>query len=439
MRLSFRAVLFLLFCSVVSATQFYTERGELCISECATNGRSYYWCWTGTRVWNWGYCSPVPNTDRLGTFCSGPCDYSLFSSSKRCRNIYGQRPEYCGTHQDNFQIISSYYKHYCRDACESRNTFRSYYTCTTDLGWDYCSPQEGKDLYNRRCDEGTYCELHRDSTYRCLVDGRLEYCSIKRESKEIASNGYYCTSECLFDATAGRFQCSTADGSSGFCSPDIDIDSHGRVCDNSQCVKTGDNYQCKYDSSANLYDDCGIFSFDNEPVCPAKKRRRKRVPSNQPSCEMVHSVRNNDSNLEIRWTMEVAHTYANSVSCSERKAATSLIEQLKHIDGRARTLATPRPNGGPVRIDLQGTFSRNGRHYRNIQVQQNRRGGRGVNRPTTIATALVQSDPQGNVDIPIHYVRDALLRSLRDCDTVESCTNNYGRTCRLEIQPRSGK
>ena len=234
----------------------------------------------------------------------------------------------------------------------------------------------------------------------------------------------------------GRFKCSTADGNSGFCSPDIDVDSHGRVCDNSQCVKRDGNYQCKYESSPDLYDDCGTFSLNNEPVCPAK-RRRKRVPANQPSYEMVHSVPNTGNNLETRWTMEAANTYANRVSSKERKAASSLIEQLERIDGRARTLKNPR--GSPVRIDLQGTFSRNGHLYRNVQVQQNRQGGSGVNRPTTIATALVECNPQGNVDIPIHYVRDALLRSLRDCDTVNSCTNNYGRTCRLEVQPRSGK
>lgn len=245
--------------------------------------------------------------------CSGQCDYGLFSSSKSC-NRYGHGSEYCGTQRDNFQIISSYYKHYCRDACESRNTFTTYYTCTTDLGWDYCSPEEGKDLYNRRCDEGTYCELHHDSTYRCQVNGRLQYCSIKRESKEITSDGYYCTSECLFDTSAGRFKCSTATGNSGFCSPDIDIDSHGRVCDNSQCAKRDNNYQCEYDSSTHSYDDCGMFSFNSdEPQCPVRK---KRVPNPQ-SCEMDRNVRSSAHNLETRWTMEGSNSFARSVTCKE--------------------------------------------------------------------------------------------------------------------------
>lgn len=425
---SLTAVLLLLICSEVSATRFYTYRDELCISECAMNGHNYYWCWTGTHFWNWGYCSPTPNTDRFGISCQGACDYGIFSSSKTCYR-YGRGTEYCGTQQNNFQIISAYYKHYCIDACESINTLTSYYTCTTDLGWDYCSPEEGKDLYNRRCDEGTYCDIHGDSRYRCPVNGRMQYCSIKRESKEITSNGYYCTSECLFDSSAVRFQCSTADGNTGFCSPDIDIDSHGRVCDNSQCVKSGRNYQCKYDESANLYDDCGIFSFDSEPQCPARK---KRVPNPQ-TCEIARNVQNRAHNLETRWTMVSTNTFARSVSCDERRSAQMLIAQLEQIDGGARTLLNPR--GSPIRIDLQGTFTEGEQHYmyRNIQVQLNRPRGTGTNRHTTIATAIVQTNSQGNVDMPIRYVRDALLRSLRDCATVESCTN-YGRNCRLETQ-----
>lgn len=87
-----------------------------------------------------------------------------------------------------------------------------------------------------------------------------------------------------------------------------------------------------------------------------------------------------------------------------------------------------------MRIDLQQTFpGGNQQRFVNIQVQLNRQRGSGTNFYTTIATAIVQSDSQGNVLMPIRYVRDALLRSLRDCATVESCTN-YGRNCRLEAR-----
>ena len=30
--------------------------------------------------------------------------------------------------------------------------------CTTTRGWDYCSPEVGKDHHSDRCNNGTYCD-----------------------------------------------------------------------------------------------------------------------------------------------------------------------------------------------------------------------------------------------------------------------------------------
>lgn len=146
----------------------------------------------------------------------------------------------CGTHGNNFEIISSYDKHYCIDACERRGA--SYYWCNTVLGWDYCSPEEGNNLYNSSCYVGTYCDLH-NSRYRCPVNGRRQYCSIKGESREITTNGYYCSSECQFDNYRGYFWCYTYDKNCDYSSPDTDIDTRCRVCVNSQCAQRGNSYQ----------------------------------------------------------------------------------------------------------------------------------------------------------------------------------------------------
>lgn len=108
---------------------------------------------------------------------------------------------------------------------------------------------------------------------------------------------------------------------------------------------------------------------------------------------------------------------------NNRQAARSAIAQLNGIDGSRDTLVSV----GGVRIDRQGRCSRNGRQYVNIQVQVNRLRG-DASDSTTIATALVETDERGNLQLPIRYVRDALIRSLQD---------KQPRQCRLQREYHS--
>jgi hypothetical protein len=64
-----------------------------------------------------------------------------------------------------------------------------------------------------------------------------------------------------------------------------------------------------------------------------------------------------------------------------------------------------------VRIDLQDTryFERNGRRWRNLQIQQNVRRVPGF--PTTVATVLIQCDKT----FPVRYIRNAFVRSMTNC------------------------
>ncbi|KAI9554340.1 hypothetical protein GHT06_019612 [Daphnia sinensis] len=65
-----------------------------------------------------------------------------------------------------------------------------------------------------------------------------------------------------------------------------------------------------------------------------------------------------------------------------------------------------------VRIDLQdpsGGFERNGKRWRNLQLQLN--GPRRKDYPSTVATVLVQCDRT----FPVRFIRRAFVLSMRKC------------------------
>ena len=65
-----------------------------------------------------------------------------------------------------------------------------------------------------------------------------------------------------------------------------------------------------------------------------------------------------------------------------------------------------------VRVDLQGMINQDGIRYANIQIQINTQ--RIPGRSTTIAAVLMQA----NQDIPVRYIRRALLFSLQQHGTI---------------------
>ena len=468
-------VLFLSLCSNISAYRFYTQKNELCVSECANYGTSYYWCWTGKYIWSWNYCSPRENVGNSGASCrsNSPCENRGYSY-KWCYLNSGSW-NYCGTQRNNFEILSSTYQYYCTDSCDQRGY--SYYWCHTEKGWDYCSPEEGKDFHGNRCDAGTFCDLH-GSDYKCLVNGQPQYCSIKAESKEITSGRYYCSSECKYYSNGDYFWCRKFNTGWDYCSPAKDLDSHGRSCVNSCAKRISSYYWCYYDSNNN-WDRCGVESPDStNPQCPAHNPRRltarqipglvpslpslvppsvPKVPGRIPSfprgpvipivpgaiipsagrkkrvpdedlCKLVRSVVNGAHNLETRWYMRNTTTIIAPENCNQRRSALGLIAQLGRIRNGAQAGTMVQDNN--VRIDLQGFFNQAGRRYANIQIQLNRprRNRPGYVDSTTIATACVETNGQNGVNIPVRYIRDALIRSLLDC---------FPKQCFLETQPRS--
>lgn len=412
------SVFLLLFCGAF-AVRFYTRHDELCVSECVKNGQRYYWCWTGNLAWNWNYCSPRKNVDRYGTSCRSnhPCERHG-SSYNWCYIDSNRNWEYCGTQKDNFRVVSRS-GYYCIDNC-AKSGGTSYYWCHIDGGWEYCSPEVGKDYYGRRCDAGSYCSKSQGTSYYwCYVNGGRTwgYCSIEGESKYKTSYGYYCSTEIQY--TGDYFWCRKFNGGWDYTSQVEETDSHGRVCTNS-CAKDGTSYYwCYYDNSRN-WDYCGHQSLDSKDntQCASSPSITKRVPpTNQ--CQRVRNVLDSGNNLEVVWYMEnspgISRTVGTSAStytytCANTASASEAIARLQGIGQGASTLVSL----DGVRIDRQGTITRNGRRYANLQIQVNRQR-RNANDRTTIATALIETDEQNNLLFTVRYIRDALLRSLRDC------------------------
>lgn len=422
-------LLITLFLCESSAVRFYTRNNALCQTECAQKGYSYYWCWTGSYLWSWDYCSPQENVDRFGTACRSDhrCE-RRDSSYNWCYLDSANKWEWCGTQRNNFEIVSST-GYFCIDECAKRGY--SYFWCNTDRSWGYCSPEEGKDYYNRRCDVGSYCDKSKGTSYYwCYVNGGSTwgYCSIKGESKDITTDGYYCATECQYYTSGGYFWCRKFNGGWNYCSPTNQIDSHGRVCD-SQCSRAQGTsyYWCYYNSDSNQWDRCGVESLNNDyPRCSSSTG--KRAPRQAPQqCERVRNVVDRGNNRITRWYMESngrisrdSRPRRNTYTCTNRRAANSAIAQFNGVD-RTNQGGTLVSRDG-VRIDLQGRTTSGTRRFANIQIQVNRQRSN-ANDLTTIATALIETDQAGNLLFPIRYIRDALIRSLEDC---------RGRQCRLQ-------
>lgn len=163
---------------------------------------------------------------------------------------------------------------------------------------------------------------------------------------------------------------------------------------------------CKFNNTTyDEYDYCGIESLDTAAHCASGLSAAITTLDDQ--CEIIRNVIDHGNNLETTWTMENNSHILNytSTNCPDRRAGIAAIAQLEDIDRQPGTIVTL----GNVRIDLQGFVNRNNHRFANIQVQINR-PRKNAQDSTTVAVALVEL-----ANIPIRYVRDALIRSLTDC------------------------
>jgi len=144
-----------------------TRYGAWCATECAQNGKDYWWCYTAYDSEGsptaWEYCSP-PSQVKVsqatyttqGQICNGDCDthgeeYWWCEKSRRWGGKAADKTwGYCSpkatvqnTGSQNSLVeddARTIYNKPCKDACESRG--EQYFWCNTlDNSWDYCSPK----------------------------------------------------------------------------------------------------------------------------------------------------------------------------------------------------------------------------------------------------------------------------------------------------------
>ena len=141
------------------------------------------------------------------------------------------------------------------------------------------------------------------------------------------------------------------------------------------------------------------------------------LPALTSAAEQCRKVEDKGNNEETQWIMEDTSGNTRDFSVTNYNDAVRAIAQVTDaaIDSVTKsgdTVATY----GTMRVDVQGRFTSGSRRFVNLQVQINRNRANANDR-TTVATALIQTNPNGSLSgfMSIRYVRDALLRSLGDC------------------------
>ena len=397
----------LLFCSFAGAfsLRFYTRYNRLCVTECAEKGSDFYSCYYGSQ---WDYCSTLKNVDYLGRACRDdhPCG-KYGSSYSWCYVDSDNNWGYCGTQRENFKVVASN-GYYCIDDCRYYSS-GEYYWCNTENDWQYCSPKEGQDYQGKQCRPNHFCDKHGESYYWCYVDNNNNwgYCGIDGESKHLTYKAYYCSTECEKDGT-DYFWCRSFDRW-GYCSPTENSDSHGRACRaDHDCAKHDYNYNWCFRNENGDWDYCGHLSdcsYLPDPLKTSSERLKRQL-------ELVCDVNNQAHRIHTDWLFERNANIIQDVNGNVRSDAVRAVSHwnLGEIAGNAQ--AGTLINMNTVRVDLQGMINRDGIRYANIQIQINTR--RTPGRSTTIAAVLVQA----NQDMPVRYIRRALLYSLQQHGTI---------------------
>ncbi|TSN95699.1 hypothetical protein Baya_9813 [Bagarius yarrelli] len=83
----------------------------------------------------------------------------------------------CG--QEDFTQLNQYTARYlvlCSDACRLHNN--KYFWCSTDKGWDYCSPSHDVTYRNELCRSDHWCHTHGYSYSWCWTESSWDYCGL---------------------------------------------------------------------------------------------------------------------------------------------------------------------------------------------------------------------------------------------------------------------
>ncbi len=459
-------ILVLLTFQFSSAKRFFTSTNKLCVTKCLKSDENYYYCYTGQDSWD--YCSSHANVDIYNRKCQNPCDTygEEFYSCKIELEDYTAW-EFCGTHRENFQIVASS-GYFCIDECAEG--WEGYFWCNTEKGWDYCSPDERSDHYNRSCVWDSFCGKHEGAKYYwCHVNrtnNEWGYCSIHSESKHLTHRGHYCSTECLYNSLSDYFQCRIFDGSLEYCSPLKQTDSRGHMCTFTRCSKPeGNNYYwCYYKNGK--WDYCGLLSLDGGCSDYSPDIRLDGTQIKDYGTSEMQNIESYNDFIMIPWTNPLSlvsprrdciktvlyegtnevsklvlvnskkirpkRTYhqgnnknisSESVVLDElhSKIAKSLILQLKgfKLSKYAHTVARE----GNMVIKVKGLY-RKRRRFLNIKLEFRRPKNRHI--LDVVAESSVQVHRKGHALFPLRYIHQCLIASLMDIEGRQCCITHRG-------------
>ncbi|OCT56082.1 uncharacterized protein XB5852327.L [Xenopus laevis] len=304
----------------------------------------------------------------------------------------------------SMEVYTTSYGGTCIGTCGRENS--DYYWCKQKGGdtgwWDYCSPEKGYDAYYRPCLSA--CQKVTGSKYeQCFTDNGWSKCGhvVEEFERYYTSSNILCASECM--SNEDYYKCTDVNGDEEKCSLLNDLTAKGEPCRTDHpCDSHGNSYTWCYTDTSDNWDYCGKVISDCEP------KRHKRANGDDVVCR----VKDTGNKRELVLTaVEVPARDFRKPSVAQFTEASHLINTVNakfSFPSTARTVA----NSKNIRMDMQGTFKRDGVRYMNVQLQLNEpRQGSSTRHSTTIAQILFPQD----LDVAVfsRYIRRALQTSLR--------------------------
>ncbi|XP_041429366.1 uncharacterized protein LOC121397177 [Xenopus laevis] len=291
----------------------------------------------------------------------------------------------------------------CIGTCGRENS--DYYWCKqkgVNGWWDYCSPEEGYDVYYRPCLSA--CQVLKDSIYeQCFTDNGWSKCGHVVEEFELyyTPSHFLCETECILHES--YYRCTDILGHEEKCSPSNDLTTKGEPCRiDHPCGSHGYSYTWCYTDTSDNWDNCGKVISDCE------RKRYKREDGDEEVCRITDSGNNRQLVLTAIIVPENNFRQPSRAQFTEASHLINTVNANFCFPNTARTVAYSEN----IRMDMQGTFERDGVRYMNVQLQLNEpRQGSSSRHSTTIAQILFPHD--FNIAVFFRYIRRALQTSLR--------------------------
>ncbi|XP_002937442.3 uncharacterized protein LOC100486425 [Xenopus tropicalis] len=293
----------------------------------------------------------------------------------------------------------------CTTACEQYK--KGYYWCEHTGGnsgwWDYCSPEEGYDSYNRPCLSG--CQKIMGSKYeQCFTSEGWSKCGhvVEEFDRLYTPDLSLCVTDCMLDGK--YYKCRDIYGNNEKCSPLKDVTAKGELCRKDHpCDPHGKVYTWCYTNYNGDWDYCGkVFS-----ACKYH-HRRKRADGDEEICRITDLGNKRELVLTAVPVPNNSFRQPTQAQFTEASNLISRVDANFCFPDRIHTMASSEN----IRLDMQGSFERDGVRYLNVQLQLNQpRGGTSTRRATTIAQILFPQD----LDTVVfsRYIRRALIMSMR--------------------------